>query len=143
MHTDLFGRPVPPPRPTPPAKGKRRPAKAALKPRAAKPNPLERAPAIAARNEAMTQVATKAEDLTPNFHAEARAFVLRYLREHGPTAGEVLSMQCKAAGITPHDDRAFGPVYYGLYRARLIVKVGTVKRMRGHATAGGNVWSLR
>ena len=65
-----------------------------------------------------------------------------YLSIYGPTAGEVLTLACKTYGIVPPDDRAFGAVYLGLARAGQIKKVGTVPRMRGHKTAGGNVWSL-
>jgi hypothetical protein len=95
-----------------------------------------------ARDRAMGSVAENAEEHHPDFGDEARHFVLRYLETHGPTAGEVLTLACKAAGIVPHDDRAFGPVYFTLRTRGLIVKVGEVRRERGHGTAGGNVWSL-
>jgi len=76
------------------------------------------------------------------FRDEAEGFVLRYLAAHGATAGETLTAACKQAGIVPHDDRAFGPVYMRLARRGWIVKVGIVKRRRGHGTAGGQIWTL-
>jgi hypothetical protein len=97
---------------------------------------------ILARDEAMARVASHAEERAPDFTERAQGFVLRYLQEHGPTSGEVLSLACKAAGIRPHDDRAFGPVYFTLSRRRLIEQVGTTLRARGHGTAGGRVWQL-
>lgn len=95
------------------------------------------------RDAAMQRVSERAEARRRQFLVDAKAFVVAYLREHGATSGEVLTNQCKAAGIVPHDDRAFGPVYFGLSQAGVIEKVGTVRRERGHGTAGGNVWALR
>ena len=95
----------------------------------------------AVRDEHMARVADAAEARHEGFAAAAAAFVLQYLDVHGPTAGEVLTLACKTAGITPHDDRAFGPVYMTLARRGAITKVGTVRRERGHGTAGGNIWS--
>jgi hypothetical protein len=93
------------------------------------------------RDAAMAQVAARAE---PIFDAAGAArFILAYLQHYGPTAGEVLTMACKADGFIPHDDRAFGPVYFALVRRGQIAKVGTVKRLRGHGTAGGNVWEAK
>jgi hypothetical protein len=91
---------------------------------------------------AMQTVAQHAEEVTPGFQELARSFVLKYLRDYGPTSGEWLSIQCKSYGIVPHDDRAFGSVYYGLAKAGQIVKVGECKRQRGHGTSGGSIWSL-
>lgn len=96
-----------------------------------------------ARDRAMSRVGQAAEDRNPGFAEQAEAFIVDFLRAHGPTAGEVLTIACKAAGIRPHDDRAFGPVYFRLVHAGALVKVGTARRERGHGTAGGNVWSLR
>jgi len=92
----------------------------------------------ALRDAAMAQVA---ENAAPIFDARGAAeFMVNYLRSHGATAGEWLTIACKAAGFCPHDDRAFGPVFYELVRAHRIRKVGIVKRRRGHGTSGGNVW---
>lgn len=101
-------------------------------------------PAVnAERDRAMQRVGQADEDRRPNFTDEACDFIIRYLRINGPTSGERLTLACKNAGITPHDDRAFGPVYMRLARAGQIVKCGQVRRERGHGTAGGNVWALK
>jgi hypothetical protein len=94
------------------------------------------------RDVAMQRVADHAAERRRDFLDAAVAFVTRYLAAHGPTSGEVLSSACKAAGIVPHDDRAFGPVYFRLARRGAIQKVGTVRRERGNGTSGGNVWAL-
>ena len=95
------------------------------------------------RDRAIERVAQAAEDRAPGFLDRARAFVVAYLESYGPTSGEVLTLQCRQAGIIPHDDRAFGPVYSVLARRGVIEKVGTIRRERGHGTAGGNVWAIR
>ena len=48
---------------------------------------------------------------------------------------------CKAAGIVPHLDQAFGPVYAALARQGLIVRTGYAPRRRGHGSPGP-VWRL-
>jgi hypothetical protein len=95
-----------------------------------------------ARDDALEQVAANAEDECPGFAEAARAFVLAYLAEHGPASGEVVTNAAKAAGLVPHDDRAFGPVLLALSRAGRIRRVGTTLRTKGHGTAGGNVWEV-
>ncbi len=94
------------------------------------------------RDDAMAQVEQHAEDRHPGFQDEAMAFVVAYLRG-GPASGEAITNACKLAGIVPHDDRAFGPVYMALAKQDRIEKVGTVARQRGHGTAGGNLWALK
>ena len=91
---------------------------------------------------AMQTVAQHAEAVRPGFAEQARALVLAFLEEGGPMSGEQLTSLCKSSGVKPHDDRAFGSVYYGLAKAGQIVKVGTCKRQRGHGTSGGSIWSL-
>ena len=100
------------------------------------------AQALAARDEAVTQVAAHAEEHAPGFAERARRFVLDYLAMHQRADAETITDACVAAGIVPHDLRAFGPVYLALARDGLIVKVGHSPRRRGHGTAGGNVWTL-
>ncbi len=97
--------------------------------------------AYAARDAAVATVEANAEEQSPGFVDRAAAFVLERLAS-GPESGEELTLACKRAGIVPHDDRAFGPVYMRLSRRKLIVKAGSVPRMRGHGAAGGNVWKL-
>lgn len=92
------------------------------------------------RDAGMAQVQEKAERLVPAFTDAACAYVLAHLRKFGPCAGEVLTEKCKDAGLVPHDDRAFGPVYMRLLKRGLIEKIGSIRRERGHGTAGGNIW---
>lgn len=94
--------------------------------------------AIEARDQAMAQVE---EHAGPSFRQLAEAFVLGFLRS-GPATSETISDACKLAGIVPHDDRAFGPVYMALSRAGHIRKAGHAVRRKGHGTSGGNVWAL-
>lgn len=96
-----------------------------------------------ARDEALARVKEHAEQRRQRFTADAQAFVVRYLEQHGPTSGEALTLACKAAGLVPHDDRAYGPVYLGLCRRGVIEKVGECRRERGHGTGGGRIWQLR
>lgn len=96
----------------------------------------------AARDAALELVEDHAEQAAPGFAAAAAAFALDYLDEHGPATGETLTNACKAAGIVPHNDKAFGPVYLRLARARRIVKAGRAPRVKGHLTSGANVWAL-
>lgn len=91
------------------------------------------------RDTAMAHVSRTAGE---PFLAAAKAFVLRYLAQHGQTSGEDLTAACRLAGIVPHDDRAFGPVYRRLSILGKIEKCGLVPRKRGHLTSGGNVWRL-
>jgi hypothetical protein len=77
------------------------------------------------------------------FKENAQAFIIAYLRDHGPTPGEDLTDKCLQAGIIPGCDlRAFGGVYLSLSKRRIIHKTGTCLRRKGHATSGGNVWGL-
>ena len=96
----------------------------------------------AQRDDAMARVAQNAEDHRERFRDDARAHVLSFLAVQGPTSAELLTVACKQAGIVPHDDRAFGPVYNGLFRRGFITKVGSCRRERGHGTSGGTVWGL-
>jgi hypothetical protein len=98
---------------------------------------------VAAREDAMAAVAGKAEEESPGFAQRARDFALNYLASHGPSTAEGITDAAVAAGVRPHDLRAFGPVYAGLARSGMIQKTGDqAPRRRGHATAGGNVWEL-
>lgn len=88
--------------------------------------------------------AERTEVEQPEFRERARAFVLEYLRQYGATSGEVITDMAIAAGLAPHDARAFGPVFACLAHKnrRQIVCVGLVPRQKGHGTAGGRVWAL-
>jgi hypothetical protein len=106
---------------------------------------LVRPPVIAnaLRDDAMSTVAVHAQEYKPKFHQAAVDFVLWYLDRFGPAPGETITDACKRAGIQPHDDRAFGPVYMTLARHERIEKIGSVRRERGHGTSGGNIWRLK
>ena len=83
-----------------------------------------------------------AERGNPGFSERARAFVLQYLRLHGASSGEDITDACKAAGIAPEEDRAFGPIYSSLSRSGQIECTGFCERRKGHGTAGGRIWRL-
>ena len=93
----------------------------------------------AARDDAMSAVEANAG---ADFTDRACVFVLDYLTAHGPTSGEVITDACKAAGIVPHDDRAFGPVYMRLVRSGRIAHHSYARRTKGHGTGGANVWQV-
>ncbi len=95
---------------------------------------------MAERDRALKQVQANAGR---EFTAKALRFVSDHLRKHGETSGEDLTDACIAAGIKPHDLRAFGPVLMTLIRDGIIEKCGTVKRRRGHGTSGGSVYRIK
>lgn len=77
------------------------------------------------------------------FGRRARAFIIEHLRVHGPAPGEEIVIACKNAGIIPaRDDRSFGGAFLSLSKKHIIYKAGSCKRLRGHATQGGIIWSL-
>lgn len=90
----------------------------------------------------MAQSLAAAERVMPDFKSTAEEAILAHLRAAGPTSGEVLTDVAKAHGARCRDDRAFGSVYQSLARRNLIRCVGFCVRTKGHATAGGRVWSL-
>ena len=95
--------------------------------------------AVAARDTAMASVEDAAGHL---FSAAAAKVVLELLAGGNSIPAEQLTDACKARGIVPHDDRAFGPVYLRLVRAGLIEPCGLCARRKGHHTAGGRIWRL-
>ena len=97
------------------------------------------APVATARDGAMASTTRHAGD---EFIRAAADFVLDHLRRHGDASSEQLTDACKAAGIVPHDDRAFGAVYARLARSGAVVRVGTSVRMKGHGTVGGSLWRV-
>lgn len=98
--------------------------------------------ALEARNAALESVADHAEQHDPGFAVAAESFALGYLTQYGPTSGEIIVNACKAAGIVPHNDRAFGPVFLRLARSRRIVKAGYTPRLKGHLAPGACIWRL-
>lgn len=106
---------------------------------------FEASPMVQAR--AVGQVAAelaqqRAERKDPDFTERAKAHILEQLRLRGEASGETLTDSCKAAGIAPANDRAFGSVYSSLARAGEISCVGFCLRAKGHGTAGGRVWRI-
>ena len=100
-----------------------------------------REPAL--RDQGMSDVAVNAQDDRPRFHQQAVDFVFGSWTDSARRLGEHITDACKRAGIQPHDDRAFGPVYMTLARQKRIEKIGSVRRERGHGTSGGNIWALK
>lgn len=90
----------------------------------------------------MQLAADRAERDEPGFCERAQHFVLAFLAQHGKASSEDITDACKAAGIVPAEDRAFGSVYGGLNRRKQIVCVGYCDRRKGHGTAGGRMWEL-
>jgi hypothetical protein len=86
--------------------------------------------------------ACKAKAEAAGFDSEAaKAVVMAALSRDGePLSGEQLVNECIAAGIVPHDARAFGPVIASLARAGSITTVGFAARKKGHRTAGARLW---
>lgn len=109
------------------------------------PTPAEfpdMADALRRRDEGMALVAQNAEDARPDFGEDAERFILNYITENGPTSGEELVVLAVDAGIRPHNERAFGPVFGNLSRRGAIIKVRQQPRARGHGADGCNVWGL-
>jgi hypothetical protein len=98
--------------------------------------------ARAAGEEAGQRAADKAERLDDGFRERAQAFVLAYLKQHGVSSSEMITDAAKLAGIKPHEDRAFGPVYATLARTGKIVTAWFCARRKGHGSAGGRLWRL-
>jgi len=84
----------------------------------------------------------KAEDGNPGFTLRARAFVIEYLTEHGPSAGEDIVEAGTAAGIKSHDGRAWGSVFARLSGKQIRCLRSDLPRKKGHGTSGGKQWGL-
>jgi hypothetical protein len=95
--------------------------------------------AFRARDEALDRLAVCAG---PKFGDQAAAFVVEYLRTHGPQTGERLTDECWVAGIRAPNPKAVGGVYLRLLRRGLIEVCGSAPRRKGHGTSGGKVYRL-
>jgi len=96
--------------------------------------------AIRKRDIAIAQVTTNAGH---EFSAKAREFIVKYLREHGPTPGETLTAEAMKSGIVPaNGPRAFGGSFLSLSKRNIIMKYGSCSRKRGHSCQGGVIWAL-
>ena len=89
---------------------------------------------------ALVATQVRAEHAAPGFTVRAAEFMLSYLRDCGPTSGELLTDLCKAKGITAPDDRAYGAAFKSLARREAIRQCGWCERRKGHGTGGGRVW---
>jgi hypothetical protein len=94
---------------------------------------------ILERDEAMRNIIAFAGK---RFREKAELFTLEYLAGCESASSETITDAARKAGIVPHDDRAFGPVYFSLSRAGKIVKAGVCARRKGHGTSGGTLWRL-
>lgn len=84
----------------------------------------------------------RVEQDDPTFGTRAYAFIVSYVREHGPVPGEAVTLAARCAGITPaKDDRAFGAIYAKALRNQDIRVVDSTNRVRGHGSAGGKVYA--
>lgn len=104
------------------------------------PTPVLTPRALDARDRAIESLRRNAGS---EFIQAAAAYALELLRTRGPLTGEQITDGCKAAGIVPHDDKAFGPVIGQLVRRNQIERAGFAQREKGHGTSGGNVWSAK
>lgn len=95
--------------------------------------------ALAAGEAAIRQVSANAGK---EFAEQAAAYVIYLLRSFGPMTREQLTDGCKAMGIRPHNDKAFGGVYKGLSRQGKIRSLGVSRRTKGHGSNGGNLWEV-
>lgn len=92
-------------------------------------------------HEAAESCAAKAESRGWDSEAAA-AFVLTYLRRHGPTSGEAV-VTAASVEHPAHDARAFGAVFARLARSGAIEAVGYAPRTKGHGTAGTRIWKAK
>lgn len=90
--------------------------------------------------EAGERCADKASKDDAGFRERALDFIVGYIRQVGESTGESATLAAVLAGIKPHDQRAFGPVYQKAIRQGLIRVVGYVPRVRGHGSAGGKLY---
>lgn len=77
-----------------------------------------------------------AEQDDPTFGMRAYAFIVSYVREHGPVACEAVTLAARCAGIKPSkDDCAFGVIYAKALRNKDIRGGDSTYRVRGHGSA--------
>lgn len=94
--------------------------------------------------QASERAEAKAAEQVPGFTERALQHIRSVARALGPDSqvrGEDLVNGAKLAGIRPHDDRAYGPIFQKAIRDGLIVPVGYAPRVKGHGTAGGRVYA--
>jgi predicted DNA-binding transcriptional regulator YafY len=82
-----------------------------------------------------------AEATDPDFSEKALAFIVDHVRQKGEVPGESITLAAVKAGISPPDQRAFGPIYAMALRRGLIHIVRYIPRVRGHGSAGGKLYA--
>lgn len=100
--------------------------------------------AIAQGEAAMQACTEKAQSLGFSTDA-ARAFVLNWLAEYGPTWSEEIVDAAEKAGrsdLVGHDTRCWGSVFSSLARQGRIRCIEIGMRRKGKGTAGARRWSL-
>lgn len=110
------------------------------------PDLFSQPPMEVARKKRDTAMLIVAVNSGEEFQRLARAFIPKYLAEHGPMSGEDITDACKAAQIIPHNDKAFGPAYTSLSRAGIIEKDMSTPpgpRRKGHASGIAWRWKLK
>ncbi|MFV0673643.1 hypothetical protein [Variovorax sp. tm] len=91
--------------------------------------------------EAAARAVDRADVDDPEFSRKALAFIVEYVQQRGQVPGESATLAAVNSGISPKDQRAFGPVYATALRRGLIHVVGYVPRIRGHGSAGGKLYA--
>jgi len=95
------------------------------------------------RDIGMQRVLAAAQRRDQDFSEKAAHFILQFLKTYtGDYTGEEIVNAAKDAGITPHNDKAFGPVFSRLAQQKLIYKARYVARSKGHAAPGAVIWKL-
>jgi len=95
------------------------------------------------RDEGMARVLAKAQRIDATFTDRATAHIIELLStQRDGLTGEQIVNACKHNGITPHNDRAFGPIFHALAKNGILRKAGFRKRTKGHGADGAVVWRL-
>lgn len=80
------------------------------------------------------------------FVEAARSGVLLLLARRTLTSEQLTDYLRQRLGVEPpRDDRDFGIIYRELHRHGVIRRAapaGSIRRTKGHGTAGGNLWTL-
>ena len=95
---------------------------------------------MTAKAEGRRAMEAVAENSGADFQHKAYEFCKQFFREKGQASSEDATDACVAAGIVPHDTKAFGPVYQRLIRDKVIRFNGYCARRKGHGTRGGSLY---
>jgi hypothetical protein len=88
------------------------------------------------------QARQRAEDVTPGFSDLALNFIREYALRQDSFMNEDCTLAMRAAGIVPHDDRAFGSIYAKAIRLRYVRVIGYAPRRRGHGAPGARRYAV-